>query len=567
MWKSLEWQRFLCATATAWFAAVFPVLAVSQGPPDTAAAETPSAVGVGEEAPLVVWNRTIFVFRSSFEQLSPAQRAAGAKARVEALPEFGPWSLQTKPTTVGPVSGILISVNQQPIFGVLPGDLNPEAGETLEQAASQAVARLRTVLEAREQQRNLPFMLRAVGFAAAATLLFVGAVWLTVQLQKKLSLQLQRIVDKSQRLKIGGVDLRSQVVSFEHVIIKFLTLGVLVLLTYVWLMYQLMRFPYTQPWGERLGSFLAELFQTVVRGILHALPDLFTVLVILVLTRSLARLVSGFFRGVERGTFSVRGLQPETARATRRLFVFVIWIFALTVAYPYIPGSNTEGFKGIGVLAGLVVSLGSAGLVNQVMSGLVIVYSRAFRVNDYVSIGETEGLVSDLGLLSTKLLTVQHEEVVIPNATLVGMTAVNYTRLANDQGSVASTAVTIGYDAPWRQVHSMLLLAASRSAGVCQQPPPRVLQRSLGDFYVEYRLLVHLLPLERPEERPVVLSELHAQIQDVFNENGVQIMSPHFMMQPRQPVVVPKSDWFAAPASPPSAEEPPRVGTDSRRTG
>jgi len=144
---------------------------------------------------------------------------------------------------------------------------------------------------------------------------------------------------------------------------------------------------------------------------------------------------------------------------------------------------------------------------------------------------------------------------------------VNYTRLAKDQGSVASTSVTIGYDAPWRQVHSMLLLAASRTAGVCRQPPPRVIQRSLGDFYVEYRLLVHLLPLERPEERPIVLSELHGHIQDIFNEHGVQIMSPHFLMQPPHPVVVPKSDWFAAPASPPSAEEPPRVGVDSRKTG
>src|SRR4030095_14563273 len=116
-----------------------------------------------------------------------------------------------------------------------------------------------------------------------------------------------------------------------------------------------------------------------------------------------------------------------------------------------------------------------------------------------------------------------------------------------------STSVAIVYDAPGRQVHSMLLLAATRTAGVSQQPPPRVLQRSLGDFYVEYRLLVHLLPVEPPEERPAVLSELHAHIQDVFNEYGVQIMSPHFMIQPHGPVVVPKSEWFAAPASPASA--------------
>jgi small-conductance mechanosensitive channel len=566
MLKSRKGGQSLFATVAWLFVTVLTMLAVGNLS-EVQAAETPSAEGVVEEAPLVVWNRTIFVFRAPFEQRSPAQRAAAAKTRVEALPEFGPWTIETKAATLGPVSGILISVNQQPVFGVIDGDLNREAGETPEQAASQAAARLRGFLEAREQQRNFPLMVRAVGFAAAATLLFVCAVWLTAKLQKKIAVHLHRIVEQSERLKIAGVDVRSHVASVEHVILRLVVLIALVLMTYLWLMYGLLRFPYTQPWGERLSGFLAELFKQIVRGIINSLPDLFTVVVILVLTRVIVRLVVSFFRGVEQGTLRFYGFQPETARATRRLAVFVIWIFALTVAYPYIPGSNTEGFKGIGVLAGLVVSLGSAGLVNQVMSGLVIVYSRAFRVNDYVCIGETEGVVSDMGVLSTKLVTVQREEVIIPNATLVGMTAVNYTRLAKDQGSVASTSVTIGYDAPWRQVHSMLLLAASRTPGVCQQPPPRVLQRSLGDFYVEYRLMVHLLPLERPEERPLVLSELHAQIQDVFNEYGVQIMSPHFMLQPHRSVVVPKSDWFAAPASPSSAEEPTRVGVDSRKTG
>jgi small-conductance mechanosensitive channel len=558
--------RSLCA-AVAWlFVAVLTVPAV-QNLSEVRAAETPAAESVVEPAPLVVWNRTIFVFRAPFEQRSPAQRAAEAKPRVEALPEFGPWTIETKPATLGPVSGILISVNQQPVFGVIPGDLNREAGETLDESATQTAARLREFLEAREQQRNLPLMVRAAGFAAVAALLFVGAVWIILRLQRKIAVHLHKIVKQSERLKIAGMDVRSHVATVEHVILRLVVLIALALLTYLWLMYELMRFPYTQPWGERLSSFLMELFKKLVQGILGSLPDLFTVVVILALTRVFVRLVVSFFRGVEQGTLRFYGFQPETARATRRLAVFVIWIFALTVAYPYIPGSNTEGFKGIGVLAGLVVSLGSAGLVNQVMSGLVIVYSRAFRVNDYVSIGETEGVVSDMGVLSTKLVTVQREEVIIPNATLVGMTAVNYTRLAQDDGSVASTSVTIGYDAPWRQVHSMLLLAAGKTPGVCQQPPPRVLQRSLGDFYVEYRLMVHLLPLERPEERPLVLSELHAQIQDVFNEHGVQIMSPHFALQPRRSVVVPKSDWFAAPASPASAEELPGAGVDSRKTG
>jgi hypothetical protein len=110
---------------------------------------------------------------------------------------------------------------------------------------------------------------------------------------------------------------------------------------------------------------------------------------------------------------------------------------------------------------------------------------------------------------------------------------------------VVTVAVTIGYDAPWRQVHELLLLGASRTSGIRKEPPPRVLQRELSDFYVQYQLLAHL---QEGQSRAVVLSDLHAQIQDAFNEYGVQIMSPHFETQPRKPVVVPKSAWYAPPA-------------------
>jgi len=560
MLKTAKSYRFLFAVLTAWFAIVLVVSAAPQHPSDAPANKAPADVSPGTEAPLEVYNRTIFVFRSSFQQLSPAQRAVAAKTRIEALPEFGPWNVEEQPAKIGSLSGILISVNNQPMFGVLPGDLDPEIGETLTQASSQSAAHLKAVLDARAQQGNLRLILKATGFSGIATLLLVGLLWLVAGFYKNLPARLERIVEHVPQLQVGGAHVRRQVFAFILFAIRFLIVVAVLLLANGWMTYVLAQFPYTQPWGGRLGHFLLELAQDLGRGAVDALPGLATVFVIFLLTRGVVRLVSGFFKGVEQGSVSFKGVHPETAQATRRLVSVLIWIFALTIAYPFIPGSNTEGFKGIGVFAGLMVSLGSAGLVNHVMSGFVIVYSRTFRINDYVCIGETEGAVSNIGLLSTKLLTVQHEEVIIPNATLVGMKTVNYTRLAKDHGSVASTSVTIGYDAPWRQVHAMLLEAAGRTGGICQDPPPRVLQRSLSDFYVEYRLIVYLAPIERPEERPFVLSELHGHIQDSFNEHGVQIMSPHFLTQPPKAVVVPKADWFAAPASPPTALEPDPAG-------
>jgi small-conductance mechanosensitive channel len=216
----------------------------------------------------------------------------------------------------------------------------------------------------------------------------------------------------------------------------------------------------------------------------------------------------------------------------------------MTVAYPYIPGSNTDAFKGVSVLLGLMLSLGSAGFVNQLMSGLVVIYSRALRQGEFVRIGDDVGIVSEIGMLSTKILTYKREEITIPNGVMVGARIVNYSRQASGPGAVLGTTVTIGYGAPWRLVHAMLLQAAAETDGVRQDPPPRVIQRALSDFHVEYELIFNV---DDPAKRLAILSELHTHIQDNFNEEGVQIMTPHYESQPNERVFVPKSQWFPKP--------------------
>jgi small-conductance mechanosensitive channel len=182
------------------------------------------------------------------------------------------------------------------------------------------------------------------------------------------------------------------------------------------------------------------------------------------------------------------------------------------------------------------------------MSGLVMIYARALRPGELVRAGEVVGVVSEVSLLSTKVVTPKREEVTIPNAVLAGTMITNYSRLADQDGLIVATAVAIGYDAPWRQVHALLALAAERTPGVRGEPRPYVLQRALSDFYVEYELRVHI---DRAGDRFQILSDLHAQIQDAFNEFGVQIMSPNFEAQPDRRVVVPRAAWHAAPAPPP----------------
>jgi small-conductance mechanosensitive channel len=222
-----------------------------------------------------------------------------------------------------------------------------------------------------------------------------------------------------------------------------------------------------------------------------------------------------------------------------------LWLFALIMAYPHLPGSGTAAFKGVTIFAGLIASLGSTSIVNQAAGGLVLMYSRAFRPGDYIKIGENEGVVTSLGILSTKIRTPRKEEVTIPNAVLVGNTTINYTRLAGESGVMIHAAVSIGYTTPWRKVQSLLLSAASKTRGLLTQPPPFVRQVGLSDFYVQYQLTA---AVSSPEIRSETFSELLGNIQDVFNEQGEQIMSPHYVADTPQKQVIPKSKWFDLPA-------------------
>jgi len=228
----------------------------------------------------------------------------------------------------------------------------------------------------------------------------------------------------------------------------------------------------------------------------------------------------------------------------------VLWLFALVMAYPYLPGAQTDAFKGLSVLVGLMVSIGASSLVAQAASGLILMYARTLRAGEYVKIGDAEGTVVELGLFATRIQTGTGEELILPNAFVVANTTRNFSRTVPGRGFVLQVTVTIGYSTPWRQVHAMLLEAARRTHGILVEPPAYVIQSALSDFYVEYKLVAYAGP-EAPAQRALAINDLNANVQDVFNEYGVQIMSPHYLGDPEHPQIVPKERWFEPPASKP----------------
>jgi small-conductance mechanosensitive channel len=522
--------------------AVLACLALDAMP---AYSETPPA---GEPAVVMLWNREIAELRASYAGRTPAQRAAGASSRLAELPVSGPWSVEAVPAAMGIHTGALVNVNGVMVVGFMDGDVPDDSGLTPLTLAQSAAGRVQEFLQARERQHSPRLLLVGALKGLAATLIVIAALAALIWARSRLMrLADARVASALKSVKLGdlNIDFTPLVCGFQKgsVALASLVLGCLTVYSYLHFTFRL--FPYTQPWGDHLGHFFLASLQSLFGGMVRAMPSLFMVLLILVITRFLTRLIGGFFLSVEHGLIKSDWLRPDTARATRRIVGALIWAFALTVAYPYIPGSSSAAFKGVSVFIGLMVSLGSAGLINQIISGLLVVYSRAFETGEVVRVGETEGVVTAVGLLSTKITTIRREVVTVPNALLVGTPTWNFSTYDRGKGAMLSTTVTVGYDVPWRLVHAMLREATSRTEGVVRESEPVILQKALSDFFVEYCLM---LQITDTLQRLPTLSRLHAQIQDVFNANGVQLMVPHYEGQPAEKVWVPKQNWAPEPA-------------------
>jgi small-conductance mechanosensitive channel len=505
----------------------------------------------GETATLTYFNRPIVVLRARVLGRRPSERAALATRVLGELVTAG----LTRPVAGRAIeAGVLIGVERHVIIGVTPLDVDVLAGETLQSVADETVARLQSALDEAVESRRPAVWLRAAALAAAGLALGLTVLWVLGRLRRRVEIKLSDVTAKAVA-RTGLSDQQALRAShllnyFERRFLTFVIIGLRLLVAYWTVAFALRQFPYSRPWGESLRGFLLGTIGGLGLGLVRGVPALFTIFVILILTRFVIKLLEPWFDAVERGAVKVPWIHQETAATTRRLMTTMLWLFAAAVAYPYVPGSNTDAFKGLSVVVALMVSLGSSGIVNQMMSGFMVTYSRALRVGDYVKIGDVEGTITHLGLLSTKLTTLRSEEITIPNAIVVSNTTTDYSRLADVVRT--PTSVTIGYDTPWRQVHAMLLLAAERTPGIRRDPAPRVLQTALEDAAVKYTLTVCL---EDQQSRYLTLSALHANIQDIFNEHGVQIMTPNYEADPQLPKVVAKQDWFAAPAR---QDPPPR---------
>ncbi len=375
----------------------------------------------------------------------------------------------------------------------------------------------------------------AIGIAVTVGV-FIGWIALIWWGRQTLLTRLRNVAFESTRA-IASANLRRvsfrQLLQLSELGVRLVSLALILTGAFVGTVVMLEIIPATRPWAAQIEHLALTELVELAQAAVSALPGLAVVAVVFFLTRIVHEILNHFFRSITTGEVRSSLFDPVTAETTRRLSDVGLWICAVIIAFPYLPGSESAAFRGVTVLAGLMISIGSANLVTQFTSGLALIYGRAIRPGDYVETSQTEGTIERVGLLACAIRTARDEVVVLPNASVasglknfsLGRTGVRF-----------AATVTIGYDAPWRQVRDLLLAAAAATPGIKPEPAPTVRQAGLDDFYVSYELL---FTPEDPTQRLPLLGRLHEAIQDQFHTAGVQIMSPHYNYDPAAPKLPP----------------------------
>lgn len=284
-------------------------------------------------------------------------------------------------------------------------------------------------------------------------------------------------------------------------------------------------FPWTQNFAETLFSYILTPVKKVAFGIWDYMPNLVTIIVLIIIFRYILKFLRFLKEEVENRKLNIDGFYPDWANPTFQILRVLILAFLLIVIFPYLPGSDSPVFKGVSVFLGFLFTFGSMGSLSNIMAGIVLTYMRLFKLNDRVKIGDVVGDVIEKNLLVTRVRTPKNEIISIPNSTVMNSHTINYSSDTPDRGLILHTTVTIGYDAPWKDVQQALIDAALRTDNILKEPKAFVLQTSLDDFYVSYQLNAYT---RNANAQATIYSDLHRNIQDTFNEAGIEIMSPHY---------------------------------------
>jgi small-conductance mechanosensitive channel len=487
---------------------------------------TPRLTVKTEAAPVVLDGRELFRIRERVLSLSPEERARAINARLVRLLE-NPRTPRN-PVTVfeGETSSDLIS-GEILIMVVTEQDAVAE-GKPRPLLAREYAGRINSTLEAHREERSLRRLLLGGLYALLATV----ALTALLLIFRAIFSRVYATINEWRTTRPRSVKIQSfEVITADRMAtgLIFLTRGIrtllVLLLLYFYIPLVFSFFPWTSGYATTFVEYAMAPLTAIGTAVVTYLPKLVFIAVIIIVMRYVIKGVRLLFTELQKGNITISGFYPEWADPTFRIVRFLLIAFTAVVVFPYLPGSDSPAFKGVSLFLGVLFSLGSTSAVANIVAGVILTYTRAFSIGDRVRINDNTGDVIEATLLATHIRTIKNVDITIPNSLVMGSHILNYSALSRERGLILHTAVTIGYDAPWRRIHELLISAALATEHVLAEPRPFVLQTALNDFYVTYELNAHT---DEPHAMAQTYSDLHRNIQDAFNKGGVEIMSPHY---------------------------------------
>lgn len=402
------------------------------------------------------------------------------------------------------------------------------AGTTRQELAKTLLSTIKKQSSEINKEHGFFARLKRIGLFSLVIIGQIIVCYLIIRLFRIFTNRADKLKDKKLKpviikdYELINIDTELKLIKFLIKGAQYLVILILLILT-VPLLFAI--FPQTKKIADLLISYILYPIKELWNGVINFIPNLITIIVIIVVIKYLIRGIEYIAGEVSAGRLKISGFYPDWALPTANIIRWLLYAFSIVVIYPLIPGAESDIFKGVSVLVGLIISLGSSSVVGNIMAGLVITYMRAFKIGDRIKLNDTVGNVVEKSAFVTRIRTPKNEIITIPNSFILSSQTTNYSHSARKLGLIIHSSVTIGYDAPWRKVHQLLIDAAKATNGVSQTPEPFVLETSLDDYYVSYQINAVITDAD---QTPRIMSELHANIQDMFNHADVEIMSPHY---------------------------------------
>ena len=477
--------------------------------------------------PVTLFSDTLFSVYAKIGASTPADRAKNITGKISKIYYDRDFPLKDSLILEGSDNNMDILYGEMIIMSISETDALWYS--TSEKALAQKYSgKIKSsILEARKAKGLIRIFLR-IGLV----ILVIAGIWVLIKLIIRGYAKLEQIIKVNRSKWLRSLSYRNytfisvdQELTAISYVLKIMKWFFILLLLYLVLPIVFSIFPFTRGWATSLFNLIWSPFRGVLTGIWKFLPNLFSILVIVIVMSYFIRFIRYIFREIESEKLKIAGFHPDWAMPTFSIIRFLLYAFMFVLIFPYLPGSDSGIFKGVSVFVGVLFSLGSTSAISNIVAGLVITYMRPFKIGDRITIGQITGDVVEKTMLVTRLRTIKNEEITIPNSAVLSGNTVNYSMLAKSDGLILHTSVTIGYDVPWREMHKALIQAALKTDLISDKPEPFVLQTSLDDFYVTYQLNAYT---KEPNKQAGIYSELHKNIQDVCNEMGIEIMSPHY---------------------------------------